>query len=423
MWVSNKRYNKYFSKKGEVGFSPTKDMAEQLFFIILSIILFGTIFFKMIKKNDTSYVPILAIEAIGIAIDFIVLIANLKMGLVIKVLIYLMSVVLPIIIIILEKYKINIIPNSKILIVNIYMAFGNERKAQEILEKMIDSNYQNYEAHKKLAQIYEKEGGMRKAIQEYTQCIELNIEDYESYYKVASLLKELDRKPEAIDVLQNLISKNPEHVGGAMTLGELLMEQQSYKEAAMVYLDALKYNPVNYELNYNLGMVYTMLNDFNNAKQCYEKAANINHLAYNSKYNLAEIELLFKELDKAEALFQETLSSDELNADCYFELSKINLMKGNKDIAIKYANIAIDLGSKKIVEKIEKEPLFMTIRKRISIPFNLEEKEDCPSLSKRERMVKEHLESTTDLTTNMGYAQRLNDTERQNTIEHEEKEQ
>ena len=96
---------KYFSKKGEVGFSPTKDMAEQLFFIILSIILFGTIFFKMIKKNDTSYVPILAIEAIGIAIDFIVLIANLKMGLVIKVLIYLMSVVLPIIIIILEKYK------------------------------------------------------------------------------------------------------------------------------------------------------------------------------------------------------------------------------------------------------------------------------------------------------------------------------
>ena len=77
-------------------------------------------------------------------------------------------------------------------------------------------------------------------------------------------------------------------------------------------------------------------------------------------------------------------------------------MKGNRDIAIKYANLAVDLNSKKIAKKIEKEPLFMTIRNKISIPFNLEEKEDMPSYSKNEKLAKEHLENTTDITTNMG---------------------
>ena len=134
-----------------------------------------------------------------------------------------------------------------------------------------------------------------------------------------------------------------------------------------------------------------------------EKAANINHLAYNAKYSLAEIALLYKDLEKAENYFTQALDDDELSADCYFELAKINIMKGNKDIAIKYANLAIDLYSKKIAMKIEKEPLFMTIRSKISIPFNLEEKEDVPSFSYKEKIAKEHLENTTDITTNMGY--------------------
>ena len=46
-------------------------------------------------------------------------------------------------------------------------------------------------------------------------------------------------------------------------------------------------------------------------------------------------------------------------------------MKGNKDLAIKYANLAIDLSSKKIAQKIEKEPLFMTIRTKIQINMKL----------------------------------------------------
>lgn len=357
----------------------------------------------MIKNNDTGYVPLLAIEALGITIDFILLISNKKINLIVKFLIYFMSVILPAIVIFLEKKNINIMSNMKMSRVNFYIAIGNYKKAKAILLRLTEQNNEVYDFHKKLAVLYEREGGMRKAIDEYVQCIDINKQDYDSYYKVATLLQDLDRKPEAIEMLNSLLSKKPDYIEATYILGDLLIEQKSYKEAAMVYMDSLKYNPVDYELNYNLGIVYTLLNDFNNAKQCYEKAAELNHLAYNAKYSLAQIALLYKDLDKAEKYFMQALNEEELSADSYFELSKINIMKGNKDLAIKYANLAIDLNSKKIAQKIEKEPLFMTIRTKISIPFNLEEKEDMPSFSEKERISKRHLENTTDITSNMGY--------------------
>lgn len=346
---------------------------------------------------------VLAIEALGIAIDFVALVLNLKLQILVTILIIFMSILLPIIIILLEKKNINIFLRLKSVRADIYIAFGNYKSAKNILISIEEKYPQNYDIHKKLAKIYEKEGGIRKSMDEYVQCIDINKQDYDSYYKVANFLIDLDRKQESIEMLNKLLTKKPDYINASMVLADLLIEKDEYKEAAMVYMDALKYNPVNYELNYNLGIVYTMLNDFKNAQNCYEKATELNYLAYNAKYYLAEIALLYKDLDKAELYFEQVLSDEDLSADCYFELSKINIMKGKKDIAIKYINIAIDINSKKIVSKIEKEPLFMTIRSKISIPFNLEEKELSGKYSEKEIKAKEHLENTTDITTNMGY--------------------
>ena len=51
-------------------------------------------------------------------------------------------------------------------------------------------------------------------------------------------------------------------------------------------------------------------------------------------------------------------------------------MKERKETAIKYANIAVDLDTKKISQKIKKEPLFIPIMSKISIPFNIIENEN-----------------------------------------------
>lgn len=379
-------------------------LVEQLIFTVISFAIFVYMFLKMIKNNDTSYVTILVLEAVGIALNFVEVLFDVKLNIVFIILKYVFAILLPIAIIILEKRNVKLFEGIGLVKVKILIMFGNTKKAKQILLGILDKNSESYKAHLYLAKLYEEEGGMRRAIDEYVHAIDLNKQDYESYYKVANLLNQLDKKDEAAQMLSNLLNKKPDNPEASELLGQILIEKEMYKEAANVYQEALKYSPLSYDINYNLGMVYTMLNDFQNAKICYEKAANINSLAYNSKYSLAEIALIYKDLEEAEKKFQEVLEDDELSADAYYELSKIYLMKGNKDIAIKYANTAIDVDSKKIVRKIKKDPIFIPIFAKLSIPFNLEDKESgTRKLNEIEIKSKEHLEEMVEITRSLSY--------------------
>lgn len=380
-------------------------VVEQLIFTFISFAIFVYIFFRMIKNNDTNYVIILVLEAIGIALNFAEVLFGIKTNVLFRIIKYLFAILCPIMIIILEKRNKPLFEMINITKAKICIIFGDTKKAKQTLLALLDKNQNSYQAHRLLAEIYEKEGGMRKAIDEYVQAIDLNKKDYDSYYKVAELLNNLDKKDEATQMLFNLLDKKPEMYEATILLGEILIASEMYKEAVNVYQDALKYNPISYDLNYNLGIAYTMLNDFQNAKICYEKAAEINSLAYNAKYSLAEIALIYKDLEEAEKKFLETIEEEELSADSYYELSKIQLIKGDKDTAIKYINVAIDINSKKMVEKVKKDPIFIPIMARISIPFNLENimEEKERKLQEKEIKSKEHLEKMADITRHLSY--------------------
>lgn len=378
---------------------------EQLIFTVVSFAIFVYMFFRMIRNNDTTYVVILILEFIGIALNFIEVLFRVKLNLVFAILKYLLSIILPVAIIILEKRNITLFEMVYIQKAKLYLFLGDNKKAKQALINLLEKNSNSYKAHRMLAEIYELEGGMRKAIDEYVQAVDLNKKDYDSYYKVAELLTNLDKKEEAAEMLFNLLNKKPEMYKATELLGEILIEKERYKEAVNIYQEALRYHPVSYELNYNLGIAYTMLNDFQNAKTCYEKAAQINSLLYNAKYSLAEIALIYEDLEEAEKRFLEAIEEEELSADGYYELAKIYLMKGDKDTAIKYINTAIDSNAKKIVEKVKKEPIFIPIMAKISIPFNLEEpeKEGTPKLQQKEIKAKEHLEEMSEITRHLSY--------------------
>lgn len=380
-------------------------IVEQLIFTVISFALFVYMFFRMIRNNDTTYVIILVLEAIGIALNFVEVLFTVKLNMLFVILKYVLAIILPIGILILEKRNVGLFEILYLKKAKFSLFFGDNKKAKQALMDILEKNSNSYKAHKMLAEIYEEEGGMRKAIDEYVQAIDLNKQDYDSYYTVAKLLNNLDKKEEASEMLFNLLKKKPEMQQATELLGEILIEKEMYKEAVMVYQDALRYNPVSFELNYNLGIAYTMLNDFQNAKICYEKAAEINSLLYNAKYSLAEIALIYKDLEEAEKRFMEAIEEEELSADAYYELSKIYLIRGEKDKAIQYVNTAIDVNSKRIVEKVKKEPIFIPIIAKISIPFNLEapETDRKPKLNKKEKKAKEHLENMSEITRNLSY--------------------
>ncbi len=378
---------------------------EQLIFTIIALAIFVYMFFRMIKNNDTTYIVVLILEALGIFLNFVEVLFGKKLNALFVIIKYLLATLLPIGIIILEKQDIYLLEIVNLAKAKICLLFGNNKKAKQALLSILEKKPNSYKAHKLLAQIYEREGGMRRAIDEYVQAVDLNKKDYESYYKVALLLNNLEKREEASQMLFSLLNKKPDMYEASLLLGEILIDSEKYKEAANVYQEALKYNQTSFELNYNLGIAYTMLNDFQSAKIYYEKAAELNSLVYNTKYSLAEIALIYKELEEAEKRFLEAIEDDELSADAYYEIAKIALIKGEKDKAIKYVNVAIDIDSKKIVEKVKKDPIFIPIMARISIPFNLENREEpiVRKLKEKEIKAKEHLEETAEITRHLSY--------------------
>lgn len=391
--------------------------AEQLIFAIIAFALFIYMFYKMIKENETSYVILLILQAFGILLNFIEIISKVQLNMIFAIIKYALAILLPVVIIVLEKNRIPYVEIIDILKAKIFLKLGDNKNAKQALIHLVTKYPENYKGHKMLAEIYEDEGGMRKAIDEYVQAIDIHKRDYDSYYKIAELLTNLDKQDEAAQMLNNLLRKKPDYYQATVLLGEILINKEMYKEAANVYHEGLRYNPTSYDLNYNLGLVYTMLNDFENAKICYEKAAEINSLLYNAKYALAEIALIYKEIEEAREYFLQATESEELAPDAYYELAKIEIIKGNKETAIQYANTAIDLNSKQIVPKVKSDPVFIPIIARLTMPFNLEmasmkqdndeeynKENKQEKLSEKELKAKEHLEETFEITKNISYA-------------------
>ena len=380
-------------------------IAEKILFNFAAFFLFIFIFFKMIYKNDTNYLLLIAIQATGITINFIEIITGNYGNMYLKVIMYILSIIIPIIIFILERSGGNFSEKISVFKARFYMLFKDDKDAKDILIRLVTKYPESYKGHKLLAIIYEKEGGIRKSIDEYVKSIDINKKDYNSYYKVAELLLDLNKIDESKSMLENLLKKKPDYYDASNLLGELLIREDKCKEAIIVYTEALRYSPNDYDLYYSLGIAYTKLNDFQNAKNCYEKAAQINHELYGASYNLGQISMLYTDIDKAEKYFTECLYSDALEAKAYFELAKIYMLKNERDKAVAFVNKAIEI-DRTIKKKVEEEPLFIPIRTYITIPKELPATVEPTNnkrkmLSKKEKMAIEHLEKMSKVVANL----------------------
>lgn len=371
-------------------------MIEKIIVTLVSFLLFiYMFFFKMIKKNDTNYLIILGIEAIGILINFIQILFNvLKTGF-FNGLVYIFGIIIPILVFLLEYKNINVSEMMCVCISKILLIFGNAKKAKEILIKL-NSKYPNsYYAHKMLAETYEKEGGMRKAIEEYVKVLEIRRNDYKSYYKISLLLKDLGRNKQAILMLQNLLKVKPEHCPASKMLAELLIESEEYKKSITVINKALKFNEDNEKLIYNLGIAYIKTNEFSLAKNCFEKIVELNNHNYNAYYRLGQIALLYRDFDIAENYFSNS-AYNEKEAKSYYELTKIYMMKNQKDKAALAVQKAIESDSK-FYEIAREEPMLFSIKQFIEKPKTIVETKKQEE-SKTEKMIEEYLNDTYNLT-------------------------
>lgn len=368
-------------------------MIEKVIFYILAFVVFIIMFGKLIKRNDTIYIYILIAEFIGIAIRFIEILNNISLNGALILISYIISVLIPLIVIILEKKKMFLSEMICVFKAQISFKHGNNKNARKKLIKLINKYPNSYYAHKLLAQIYESEGKDEEAIGEYVKAVDLNTKDYDSYYQIAVLLNNNEKQAESEKMLMELLSKKPEYYKASELLGSILYNQEKFKQAERVYKEALKYNPMRYELYYGLGMTYTRLNDFQAAKEYYEKAAAVNSMLYHAKINIAQIALITGELEEAESRFIECMQDKDTEPEAYYYLSIILLMKGEKDRAVSYINIAIELDYN-IYKRVQNQEIFSTIMEEIR-PGN--GKKHKYKLTYQELKTKKHLDDTFNL--------------------------
>ena len=370
-------------------------MIEKILFSLIAFLLFAYVFiFKLIRKNDTTYLFILVSQAIGILLNFIQILFNEFSGATLKIFIYLLCLIIPGLVLALEKIGINFSELIYISISKSFLVFGNRKKAKDFLMDLVSKYDKSYAGHKMLAEIYEKEGGMRKAIDEYVKALDVKGDDYKSYFKISQLLNDLGKKSEAMQMLTTLLKKKPELYEASEMLGELLLDKEKFKEAVHVYVQAIKYNPESAELYYNLGIAYSRLNEFSLAKECYKKAVDIDSSLYNAYYRLGQISLLYRDIDSAEQYFLQGIDG-EVELKAYYQLAKICMMKNDKNKAVIFLNKATEI-SQYYYELANKEPIFFAIKNMIIKPENA--KENKISESEKEKEISEYLDNTYDLT-------------------------
>lgn len=375
-------------------------MFEKIIFNLFAFSLFILIFLKLIRKNDTSYVYLLVLQFIGIAINFIELSLGKSFGLIIKLIMYILSVFIPIFFIWLEyAKKIEFAEVFYLMVAKISILIGKEEISKKYLLQLISKYPNSYKGHKMLAELYEKNEKYELALEEYEKVYEFNQKDQDIYIKIGKLYGNVGRENEAIEIFSDLLKKRPDYYEASMILADILNSKQEYKEAVQVYMAALKYRPADYDLYYNLGMTYTMINDFAKAKECYEKAAQINSTLYHARYSLGQLNLLYGDLEEAEKYFMECIDAEEVEAGAYYYLARIAMIKGETDKAKNYANIAIE-ENPTIYEKMAEENIFMPIIDEVNKPkINVEGKKKNKKklLSKKEILIDMHLDNTCKL--------------------------
>ena len=368
-------------------------MIGKIIFNWIAFLLFTYIFiFKLIKKNDTTYLVVLISQAIGILLNFLQILFNVLNGLFFMCITYTLCIIIPGLVLLLEMKGINFSELLSVGASKIFIIFGNRKKAKDILINLIIKYDKSYTGHKMLAEIYQEEGGMRKAIDEYVKVLDIRNNDYKSYFKISKLLNELDKKNEAIEMLTILSKKKPELYESNKMLGDLLIEKEKFKEAINVYVRAIKYNPENAELYYNLGIAYARTNEFSLAKDCFLKTVELDGNFYNAYYRLGQISLLYRDINEAEQYFAQSIY-EETEKKSFYQLAKINMMKNDKARAVAFINRATEI-SNEFYEKALEEPIFFPIKNQIIKPKN-----DTQYIeSQKEKNISDYIDNTYLLT-------------------------
>lgn len=371
--------------------------------LIASIILSAVLIKKTLKmkkqrgKINNIQKRIILLDFIGIILIILnyiyinsTVISKLLMGV-----ITILSVIIPIVIIILEKIlKVDYDEALIYMISKIQYRFLDKKRAKKIILDYLRKN-PSYILQKQLAKIYQKEGGTRKAIEAYAKVIALDSSDYDSFLEIIKLMEYLDKKEETIQLSKKLLEVYKKSPKAYIIYADILESKGLLKEAAKIYEEGVKNNPQSKELIYNLASVYVRINEYVLAKTQFLKGYEIEKNNSVQLLNLGQILFIENELIEAEKYFKLVISLKKLADLAYYELAKIEILKNDENKGLEYLNKALEIDPK-LISKVNESEIFKTIKSKTVVRVELVEKAK-PQLLQKEIDTINKLEETLEL--------------------------
>ena len=173
-------------------------MFGKIVFNVLAFTLFIMMFLKFIKRNETSYVYLLILQFVGIAIEFVELITYKNLNVVLKLLMYVFSVIIPIFVFWLEfAKKVDFAEIFYLTSAKFNILVGRDDVAKKYLSQLTEKYPASIKGHKMLAEVYEKQKKYELALEEYECALENTPEDKAMELKISELYGYTGKEDEA----------------------------------------------------------------------------------------------------------------------------------------------------------------------------------------------------------------------------------
>ncbi len=184
------------------------------------------------------------------------------------------------------------------LLAEYYEKEGGMRRAIDEYVTAVDINKKDYKSYFKIADLLRDLGKKDEAIEMLENLIRTKPDCYEASCLLGELLCEQERFKEAANVYQEALIYNPIDFDLYYNLGIVYTRLSDFQMAKEMYEKAAEINHRMYGANYNLGLIAFIQKDYNTAEKYFENSL-YGDLEAMSYYQLAKIYVYKGDKDKA----------------------------------------------------------------------------------------------------------------------------
>lgn len=203
---------------------------------------------------------------------------------------------------------------SQELLAYIYGNLGDNKKAKEILHKLVKQNNCTREGMYELGNLLFNEGKFEESLASYIESMKQG-DYFEGAYCVGLVYVKLGKIKEGKEFFNKAKKIQPDSVLVAFNLAGIEEEEGSLDGAIALYKEATELDPSFFNAWFNLSALYCEKNNIEMAVKSLEKCLEISPASYEARYSLGNMLLYKKEFEKGWLLYEDRWKIRKFNSE------------------------------------------------------------------------------------------------------------